>query len=269
MAASLTIALLLLGQAEPANSPADAVPFAELSADERLAQLKKEASEYSLFVGADDGERLVLAKPVLRFNDNVSGVVDAVQLLWFDGPQPHVTASFWRRKDGLIAHEFQSLSSERVIAKVGGQTMWHPLKPGVEPQPLADAPEPAKAATGRLSQMRTLARGFSAAVKNQSSDRSLRLLTQPIARYGKPNADILDAAWFVFAKGTNPEVMVLIESRRKDDTYAWHYSPVRMTSRACELKLGDVVVWSVKPNRGSSPEGAYRNIYARESGPKP
>ncbi|MBC8354338.1 MAG: hypothetical protein H8E66_20275 [Planctomycetes bacterium] len=264
---ALAIAILCLvpGQVERPDVPAEKVAFADLSADERLELLKKEAAKYSLFVDSEDSEKLVLAEPVLRFNDNVSGVIDAVQLLWLRDKRPQATASFWRRKDGLIAHEFQSLSESRVLAKRDDKAVWHPLAPGVEPKPLDGAPNPANSAPGRLSQMRAAARQFSAAVVNQSGNRSLRLLSQPVSCHGEENAAVLDAGWFVFAKGTNPELMLLIEARRGDDnSYAWHYSPVRMTSAACELKRDDSVVWRVERNRGELPDGTYFNIYARE-----
>jgi hypothetical protein len=267
MIETLAIAMLCMapGQAEAADAPAEEVAFAELPADQRLAQLKKEAAEYRMFVGSDDGEELVLAEPVLRFNDNVSGVVDAVQLLWFRGKQPEATASFWRRKDGLIAHEFQSLSEYRVLAKRGDETVWHSLASAVKPKPLTRVPGPSKTAVGRLSQMRTAARQFNATVIKRSGNVPLRMLAKPISRHGKKNTAVLDAAWFAFTKGTNPEVMLLIEARRDEDgNYVWHYSPVRMTSGECELKRDDVVVWHVPRNGGSSPEGTYFNIYARE-----
>lgn len=264
MVGTLTIAMLLMGQVETQAASEEKIVFAELPADERLERLKQEAAEYEIYGGSGD-KKLELVEPVLRFNDNITGVVDAVQLLWLNDGRPEATASFWRRKDGLIAHEFQSLSESRLLAKRDGKTMWQPRTPGVQPKPIDGASMPTKTAPGRMNQMRAAARQFTAAVVNQSGNRPLRLLPQPVSRHGKTNTAVLDAAWFVFAKGTNPEVMVLIEARRgEDESYAWHYSPVRMTSAACELKRNDVVVWRIERNRGDSQAGTYFNVYARE-----
>ena len=116
-----------------------------------------------------------------------------------------------------------------------------------------------------LNQMRRLVRQFNAAVVKRTSRLPLRLLTQPVSRFGQENSAVLDGAWFVFAKGTNPEVMLLVEARHgEDNDYAWYFSPVRMTSSACELKRENVVVWSVEGDRGDSPDRPYFNIYSQE-----
>ncbi len=259
------LAVLLLVQLSFSPLFADESDFADLSADERLAKLKEEAASYELFITDGAEQKLTLADPVLRFNDNISGVVDAIQVVWFLEEQPHATASFWRRKDGLVAHEFQSLSERRIVAQLDNKTVWRPYAPGVVPRPLEGVPTPAKTRAGRMTQMRAAARQFSAKVVKRAGDRPLRLLSQPIARHGNKNAKVLDAAWFAFAKGTNPEVLLLIDARRNEDgDYAWHYSPVRMTSGECELRRNDHVAWTAARNAGRSLEGTYFNIYTRE-----
>ena len=44
-------------------------------------------------------------------------------------------------------------------------------------------------------------------------DRDLRLLTTPIARYGKAGGDPEDGALFAFVEGTDPEVFLFVEAR--------------------------------------------------------
>lgn len=260
---SISLLLLVAAQAEPSPAPEE-VPFAEQSAEVRLASLKQEAAEYKLALDTGDRSALVLSEPVLRFNDNITGVVDGVLLFWLRDEQPQAMASFWHRADGLIAHEFQSLAEDRVLASRGDKTVWHPAVAGIVPRPLMDVAEPATTAPGRLSQMRAAIRDFQAAT-GTTNRRELRLLPQPVHRYGEASAETLDAAWFTFAKGTNPEVMVLIEARRGEDGgYAWQYAPVRMTSAACELRRDGVPVWAVPRDRGERPLGIYFNIYTRE-----
>lgn len=261
---AIAILLLVAGQAEPSNPSNENVICAELSAEDRLAFMKQEAAEYKLFLDPSNGKELALTEPVLRFNDNITGVVDAVVVFWVDDGQPEAVASFWYRKDGLRAHEFQSLSRTRVLAELRDQTVWRPLRPGVEANAVDEEAAPATTALARLSQMRKMVRRFSAAVIVRSGRRQLRLLPQPIYRYGDQNQEVLDAAWFAFAKGTNPEVMVLIEARRgEDDSYGWNYSPVRMSSAACEMKRDDIVVWTAPYTRRQLPSETYFNIYSR------
>ena len=69
--------------------------------------------------------------------------------------------------------------------------------------------------------MRRLARQFSASVNDDKFGRQqLRLLSKPLYSYGKAGSQVLDGAIFAFAKGTNPEVLVLIEAVPKDSLEA-------------------------------------------------
>ena len=73
--------------------------------------------------------------------------------------------------------------------------------------------------------MRELADGFSAEhfYKGRTWNK-LRLLTKPFARYGKPGTDVQDGALFCFAHGTNPEVLLTLESRPGKDGLEWQYA---------------------------------------------
>ena len=69
----------------------------------------------------------------------------------------------------------------------------------------------------------------------------LRLMPQPIHQYvideGKESHK---GVIFVFAYGTNPEVLLLIEPL--DD--GWQYGIARMTGAEATVKLDDRVVWT-------------------------
>jgi hypothetical protein len=100
---------------------------------------------------------------------------------------------------------------------------------------LEDGPAPAKAAAGRLVQMRSLARQFS--VRETIADEVIecRLLSQPIDRYQAAHAGIVDGMIFAFANGTNPELALVIET----DGKAWTYGVVRLSSAATAVSLGE------------------------------
>jgi hypothetical protein len=67
--------------------------------------------------------------------------------------------------------------------------------------------------------LRQLAREFTVAERHRGEPNVLRLLTQPIDRYQDPEAGIEDGAAFVFAYGTNPELVLLLECDR--DRWQW------------------------------------------------
>ena len=130
------------------------------------------------------------------------------------------------------------------------------------------APPPAGTAVRRLNQMRALAREYSAAVTGWDKDQQvLRLLPQPVYRYGRPGGAVADGALFAYCKGTNPEVLLLVEAVKDGKGLQWQYAFARMSSRACEVRREDKVVWSVPLVRGESPSDPYFNVVQRYKGP--
>lgn len=237
------------------------VDFQSMTDDDRRVWIIDQAAEYELQA---DEQQLQREEPVLRFNDNVTGVVDAILFVWTRDSRPEAAASFWYRKDGLQAHEFVSLSRGEVEMTLGQQVVWNPSESGVQFKPIPDASKPAETPLRRLVQMRRLANRFGASVKMRSGDLRLRLMPQPMIRYAPKESTTVDGAVFSFSKGTNPEVLLLIEAiKDKSGGLQYVYAPVRMTSRACKLLLDEQPAWSVEHERGDLTIGVYRNLYTR------
>lgn len=251
--------VLLVSQPAFSDEPA----FVLMSSTERRAWIIAQAKEYEIRIDKENGE-LVLEKPVLRFNDNVTGVVDAVQFVWTKGGRPEASASFWFRKDGLKAHEFTSLSRGKLQADRDGARLWDTSEVGLKFKPLPNAKVPHNLKAGRLTQMRQTARRCKAVVKGRDGELNLRLLPQPLVRYSPNSKDILDGAVFSFAKGTNPEVVLIVEAVvDKTGKSTYEYSVARMTSRACWLIMDEEKVWSVPKDGGGDVSGNYHNVYGR------
>src|SRR5204862_3574113 len=120
-----------------------------------------------------------------------------------------------------VIHEMHSLSLEPLTATRQGKVFWKPRGPGIEPFPIPDAPEPAASAPLRLTQMRGLAREFSAATIRETVERQLQFRPQPVYRYDKPTAD-RDGAVFVGFEDWDPELLMLIEIRATAEGPRWH-----------------------------------------------
>jgi hypothetical protein len=60
----------------------------------------------------------------------------------------------------------------------------------------------------------------------------LRLLTTPVYRYASEKQAVTDGALFAFARGTDPEVFLLIEARQGDDAVQWQYALARFVGHA-------------------------------------
>ena len=258
---SLTTTIcVLLASFQPPSGEASVL---RMPADERLAWMLDQADGYAIRTGTSRAP-LHRREPVLRFNDNVTGVVDAVLLVWTQNARPEVAASFWYRKDGLRAHEFVSLSRKNVAAESDNSRVWNPAGAGVRFKPIPSADAPSRSHVQRLVQMRRIARRFVASVAMRNGDLRLRLMPQPMLRYEPTNARVVDGALFSFSKGTNPEVLLLIEAERDEqEKLRFVYAPARMTSRACKLFVDETEVWAVDSERGDAPSGVYRNFYTR------
>ncbi len=225
----------------------------------------------------------LVEKPIMRWanDDDWSGDV----FVWTHDGQPGVIGCMLSGPSGEASrnayHEFHLLATEP-LAPVELQTRrnWQP-EGGLSRIMLDDAPQPAATAGGRLVQMREILRGFTAHME-ADGPWELRLLPQPLFRYGDEStakSGLIDGALFtwVWTKGTDPEVVLLVECRQAEGRLAWHYAPVRFSNRSVWLSRGDKEVWRV-PSHSEPADGAttliYTTAYARtfpreEPPPKP
>ncbi len=210
---------------------------AKARAEESRKIAKQVAESFELFLDDDRKTKLKLhSQPLLQFTNPVAGSLYADFFIWTNKGRPEVAVSVinwyspWRR----IGAEFQSLSLSKLTAARNGRDVWRPERAGIELGPIVGAPAPAKTASARLRQMRSLARDFTvkAHFKNRPPEGvvTLRLLSRPIYRYESTDPDLLDGALFAFARGTDSELLLLIEARRTKNAYRWEYALGRMNS---------------------------------------
>jgi hypothetical protein len=229
---------------------------------DRLDVMKQAAGRYRFRAGAGEGAAHLVAEPLLRWSNPVAQEEDAGLFLWTRQGRPEAAAQFFVRKD-VWMHEFQSLSEGTFAVDWDGRTVWSPRKSGVafRPSPASEAPD--SSPVRRLRQMRAVAESFTASVEFQYSGDShyeLRLLTRPLHRYGQAGETASDGTLWAFVQGTNPEVLLLVESRRApDSTSRWHYAFAAMTSYPAEAKHGGKSVWKVdrQPIPTPTTQGPY------------
>lgn len=243
--------VILSGQAARADKPDK--PADDPNRVWMGAHLLNEADAYTVSVKHEDQwTELELEEPLLHYYDPLTNVPEAYFLVWTRQQRPEACATFWvhRLPNGLRElHEFQSLSEHAIRARRGETDVWRPDGAGVEWQMSTDAPVPATVAGLRLAQMRQQARRFSAATRDGTGRRELRLLPQPAFRYACPEEQVLDGALFIFAKGTNPELLLLVEAREETNGAVWHYTTARMTIRQIEILFDDEAL-ETKPGLG-------------------
>lgn len=259
---TLTIAFCLLAQ--PADKP-----------DDLRAEYLADAQKYQFHHDAERQQALKLVEqPVMRWanDDDWSGDV----FVWTHAGRPEVIGCILAGpNDGgrrLMFHEFHLLGP-RPIATIDLHTKrrWQPAE-GLVRSPVPGAPEPADTASGRLTQMRQMARDFNALMEADGSW-ELRLLPQPLYRYGEPEGAVRDGALFtyVWTKGTDPELVLLLESQTGEKESAWHFAPVRFSNRPLTLLYQEKEVWSAGSHQEPSETNSlvYTTAYARTMSQSP
>jgi hypothetical protein len=135
-------------------------------------------------------------------------------------------------------------------------------------QRLNDAPVPAESKPRRLTQMRDLARRFTATMYRSEPEEAnrLRLLATPIHRFAAESDGIVDGAVFAFANATDPDSLLLLEAARDEPGAAayWRYSLARMSSQKTVVKLDDKEIWTVTNFHRESPDTRIKGPYIEQ-----
>lgn len=235
-----------------AEPPADQTTEDRQAAADRLVLMESLAKACQLSREATSPPYPMEAKPILRWSNPVSGIVDGSLWLWTHEGRPVATLDVFSATKGRTwSHQWQSSSEEAFLCQREGQVRWSPQSPGIVFRPLSDAPQPAMNAAGRLVQMRKLAREFTVEDDFKTKFRGtefntheLRLLSQPLYRYGKEGQPVTDGALFAYVLGTACEALLMLEVRDQDGQKEWRYGFTGQTCYAVRARRNGDVVWS-------------------------
>jgi hypothetical protein len=245
-----TTALAQTAPAAPRGGGAAASESERAAAAAKIARAAAEGYAFSRAASDKRGGRLTLEpKVLLQWSNPVVGSIHGSVFIWTAKGRPEVVASIYKwygPKNFHLGVEFHSLAAGPVVAEREGGVVWSPTEPGLAYAPLPGAPAPAESPAQRLRQLRALAKEFTASeVDREGVTRELRLLTQPIHRYESTDPAVLDGGLFAFVEGTDPEIFLLLEARRRDDgRYGWDYALARMNSVALRVAHRGREVWS-------------------------
>lgn len=240
----------------------------QAAADERAepakrASLERMVHDLSAFEVSvvEPPEALTLhPSPLLRWSYPIRNVDDAALFVWLgkERPEAIVTVMSYRDSGQRLrrAYEFLSLSEYRLSADRNGQRWWRPEQPGFAWRNVPSAPRPAGTAAQRRRQMRELAATFEVAVQSEKNRYQLRLLSQPLHRYQNEAANILDGALFAFVEGTDPELILALET--SVDEPAWKFATGRLTRWEIEVRCRDKVMEGFAEMTGA---GAASDVY--------
>jgi hypothetical protein len=243
--ACLAFVAATFGQAVPAEPSSDVA-----GRQERLLFLKGKASEFSLYRESAPEPLEFKEEPVLRYSipERDNGTWDGAVFLWLERSRPVAAMSLGIRKpNNGVVREQTSFSRSSLVCRRSGNVVWAPQTGGLLDRPLADAPPPADTLVGRLTQMRELARRFSATCVRRGDATQLRLLSQPLYRYSADKQGILDGALFALVVSNDAEMLLLLEAASDAATGKpkWRYSLARMSSLEHTVRLDDMEIWSI------------------------
>jgi hypothetical protein len=230
---------LAWGQTAPATTAADA-PLP----DAKLAFFRDNIGLLQVTVAdLPDEPCAMAAKPLIKFDNPISQILDGYMFLWTDRGRPvAVVKSYNNASIKSWGRTFVSIAPQRLTMSLHGQDLWMPQAAGVSFAPLPEAPRPAELPAARLTQMRNLARRFTVidhwGIK-EPKDWTLRLLSSPLYRYEVPAEHVIDGAMFGYALTTAPEALVLLEVRETADGPMWYYAAARCTRFAVRFQLDD------------------------------
>jgi hypothetical protein len=217
---------------------------------------------------ADGGKQAfkLVPRPLLRWSNPLRGEVHGSVYLWTHDGCPAAIASAYQffHRDQLNV-ELVSLSDVPLKAERNKRVRWTP-EAGVKFAAIPGAPEPGATAEARQLQTRALARKFTGYLSEPGEKddtlTELRLMTTPLHRYEATSDSGREGATFAFVTTTDPEIVLLIESRKTATGREWAWAAARMHFRPLHLKLADKVVWEVAAaappwDKVRGPEGKY------------
>jgi hypothetical protein len=210
------------------------------------------AQEYEIRVGRDGKPLHLVKEPVLKWSNPAASDIQGNVFIWTRDGRPLIVGSFfkWFKPPARMDHEFQSLAEVGVSAAFHGKPAWKTGETGVTFAEVPGAPAPAASDAQRLLQLKKLVKEFTATGKYQQdmTDTELRLLPRPLYTYTAPKEGVLAGGLFAFVRGTDPELVLLIEARGKDAAAArWRYAAARLTNiAALRLAHGRKEVWATE-----------------------
>jgi hypothetical protein len=253
-----TVLLLLSAAIGFGQSPDD-----QAAREARLQAMKGIAERFKVQIADDEAaeprEAELIAAPLLRFNDPAREFHDATLWGWSSGGRPVCLLSI-EHYGKTSMFEYISLFDRKLTAEAE-RVKWTPREPGLTLQKLKEAPAPAKEAPRRLVQMKDLLGALAVHEIGKNGARyELRLMPKPLHRYADEEDDVHDGAIFVFAYGTNPELLAVMESRGKASSPQWEIGFARCGTAEPHVMYKDREIFTLPYAKQSGAADPYWNF---------
>jgi hypothetical protein len=196
-------------------------------------------------------------EPIFSFSESTRET-GHLGTLWVWGKKGRPVALFTQSKAyGKPVWGFELVAlSEGVSVVMHDGWRWSP-KSALKMTPFKDAPRAADSDAKRLAQMKSLARQFTLSERYFDEDFELRLLPRPVYRYQDEVVGLIDGALFIFAHGSYPEALAVIECRQETSGPTWSYGFLPLAGAGVTAKLDGKTVWTKEPTRASKAQELY------------
>ena len=193
----------------------------------------------------------------MGFDDATREFYDGSVWLVGDAGRPHMLVAVERYPDKW-SYELTLIAPPPISLTNSQGWAWKPRLPPFEDRTIMGA-VPAERSVARKQEMSKLAERFTAVeFYGEEGRRQLRLMARPIWQYQDEKNGILDGALFVYANGTNPEILLVLEARAdKNGKRAWHYGLGRLGGAKMDVELDGKLVWEVQTGQGPYSQGPY------------
>lgn len=196
----------------------------------------------------------LIPTPVLRWNNPLRTTTHGECYAWANDGRVRAFATIFSYPHAggrRVSHEFNAFGDKGLSVAYDGSEFWK-VGQGDAPElkPVPESPTVATTAALRVAQMRRIARAFAAESTENDETQPLRLLPAPIYRYEQGPDSKADGALFAFVMGTDPEILLLLESSDEGSTSEWRFTAARHTYTSLKMTYDGTVVWtSVKESR--------------------
>jgi hypothetical protein len=269
--------ILILGLAITGDGPQDSGRKAA-----RLVEMRVIADGVTVEKADRDSRLKVerLPEPVYRFDDPARQYSDGTVWVWGQSGRPAALLTLSEDRASAEGHrwiaEMTSLAPGPISATVPEIGAWQPSGAGIVMQKFPKAPLPAEDATKRLRQMKELHRQIKAfeyfrpgkqmkifeyfkpgnQIKRERYE--LRTLPQPVHRYADARSGLIDGGMFIISYGLNPELVLLLETRREGSSAPeWYYGLARISIAELHLVFENKEIWSHPGGYSKGPDDIY------------
>lgn len=260
------VVLLIASISAQASSLAQELPSSD-PASEALEITTAAAKLYSFELQSEPPHALDFHQhSILRWSNPVAGEIYGNVFVWTLNGRPTVLGSIYQWYSPMThgSHEFQSLATEPLEGKREGKTVWRSQQAGIQWRSVTSQPAISDSKSIRTRHLRVMAKRFQVQKTDREDiSRELRLLAQPLFRYGSDDSDVIDGALYAFVQGTDPEVFLLIEARKVAGGHEWQYALARMNSvkfvahyQGQEIWRRELSVWKAVKS-GREPYAAF------------